>query len=99
MSGVLTCITCSVQFKEAGGQRDHYKTDWHRYNLKRKVAEMPPIQEQEFKVRFILNSTIFIQKCTYVKVSRIYSYKFLAGHELRKFSKSYFKIFAKVLNQ
>ena len=66
MSGVLTCITCSVQFKEAGGQRDHYKTDWHRYNLKRKVAEMPPIQEQEFKVRFILNSTIFIQKCTYI---------------------------------
>ena len=53
MSGLLTCITCSVAFKEACGQRDHYKTDWHRYNLKRKVAEMPPIQEQEFKVRFI----------------------------------------------
>lgn len=53
MSGLLTCITCSVAFKEACGQRDHYKTDWHRYNLKRKVAELPPISDQDFKVRII----------------------------------------------
>ena len=25
-SGLLTCITCSVAFKEASDQRDHYKT-------------------------------------------------------------------------
>ena len=47
----LTCITCSVAFKDSSIQRDHYKTDWHRYNLKRKVAEMPPIAEKDFKAR------------------------------------------------
>ena len=50
-SGLLTCITCSVAFKEASAQRDHYKTDWHRYNLKRKVAEFPPVSENDFKSR------------------------------------------------
>ena len=50
-SGLLTCITCSVGFKEAFDQRDHYKTDWHRYNLKRKVAELPPVKESDFKGR------------------------------------------------
>jgi pre-60S factor REI1 len=50
-NGLLTCMTCSVAFKEADGQRDHYKTDWHRYNLKRKVAELPPVSESDFKSR------------------------------------------------
>ena len=50
-AGMLTCITCSVAFTQTSGQRDHYKTDWHRYNLKRKVAEMPPVSENEFKNR------------------------------------------------
>jgi len=40
-----------VAFKEASHQRDHYKTDWHRYNLKRKVAELPPVNESDFKNR------------------------------------------------
>ena len=53
MSGALTCITCSVAFREATDQRDHYKTDWHRYNLKRKVAEMPPVSEKAFKDRMV----------------------------------------------
>ena len=53
MSGALTCITCSVAFKEATDQRDHYKTDWHRYNLKRKVAELAPVSEKAFKDRMV----------------------------------------------
>jgi len=52
-SGLLTCITCSVAFKEASDQRDHYKTDWHRYNLKRKVAELPPVKEADFANRMV----------------------------------------------
>jgi len=52
-SGLLTCITCSVAFKEASDQRDHYKTDWHRYNLKRKVAELPPVNEADFNNRML----------------------------------------------
>ena len=45
---VLTCVTCNVWFKEAEPQRQHYKTDWHRYNLKRKVVGLPPVSAEAF---------------------------------------------------
>lgn len=44
-----TCITCRVGFADSEMQRKHYKTDWHRYNLKRKVAEMPPVSAEVFQ--------------------------------------------------
>ena len=47
----FTCITCRVVFVEADTQRSHYKTDWHRYNLKRKVADMPPVTAENFAER------------------------------------------------
>ena len=43
-----TCITCHVVFQTGDLQRTHYKTDWHRYNLKRKVADLGPISATEF---------------------------------------------------
>ena len=46
---LFTCITCRVAFADGEIQRRHYKTDWHRYNLKRKVAEMPPVTAQVFQ--------------------------------------------------
>jgi pre-60S factor REI1 len=48
-----TCLTCSVMFQDAELQRNHYKTDWHRYNLKRKVAEMPPVTLESFEQRMV----------------------------------------------
>lgn len=50
---VHTCLNCNVKFKDADAQRDHYKTDWHRYNLKRRVAELPPVTAEEFQRRVI----------------------------------------------
>ncbi|KJE89661.1 zinc finger protein [Capsaspora owczarzaki ATCC 30864] len=50
-STTYTCITCRVAFRTADAQRDHYKADWHRYNLKRKVAEMPPLSAEQFGER------------------------------------------------
>ena len=47
----FTCITCTVGFQNADLQRDHYKTDWHRYNLKRKVASLPPVTKADFEGR------------------------------------------------
>lgn len=47
----FTCISCHVAFDDAEIQRLHYKTDWHRYNLKRKVAELPPVNPEEFQRR------------------------------------------------
>ena len=45
----LTCITCQVGFKEGDQMREHYKSDWHRYNLKRKVAAFPPVSAENFQ--------------------------------------------------
>uniref|UniRef100_T1IQQ3 C2H2-type domain-containing protein n=1 Tax=Strigamia maritima TaxID=126957 RepID=T1IQQ3_STRMM len=49
----FTCVACQSRFSLAEKHRDHYKTDWHRYNLKRKVAELPPIDEKEFNQRLL----------------------------------------------
>lgn len=50
---VFTCITCRVSFADSDIQRRHYKTDWHRYNLKRKVAEMPPVTAEVFQQKVL----------------------------------------------
>lgn len=50
---VHTCLNCNVKFQDADAQREHYKTDWHRYNLKRRVAELPPVTAEEFQRRLI----------------------------------------------
>ncbi|KAF3908148.1 hypothetical protein AA313_de0200168 [Arthrobotrys entomopaga] len=44
----FTCNTCQVAFKSSDGQRNHMHTDWHRYNLKRRIAELPPISSEIF---------------------------------------------------
>ncbi|CAG9783079.1 unnamed protein product [Diatraea saccharalis] len=51
MPDTFTCITCQVIFKTPELQREHYKLDWHRYNLKRKVANIPPVSLEEFEKR------------------------------------------------
>lgn len=48
-----TCLKCYVRFADANMMRDHYKTDWHRYNLKRSVAELPPVTAEEFQKRVL----------------------------------------------
>lgn len=53
MSGLYTCITCRVGFANLDLQRGHYKTDWHRYNLKRKVAELPPVTADTFQQKVL----------------------------------------------
>lgn len=54
----FTCITCRVAFRDAAVQRSHYKTDWHRYNLKRKVAELPPVTTEGFKEKVLAQSEV-----------------------------------------
>ncbi|KAI8144856.1 C2H2 type zinc-finger-domain-containing protein [Fennellomyces sp. T-0311] len=48
-SGLYTCLACQVAFESAEGQRTHYRSDWHRYNLKRKVADLPPVTSDQFQ--------------------------------------------------
>ncbi|KAK7863935.1 hypothetical protein R5R35_012445 [Gryllus longicercus] len=54
MESKYTCIACRVAFKDPEFQRQHYKSDWHRYNLKRKVADFPPVTAEEFQRRVLL---------------------------------------------
>lgn len=43
-----TCNSCSLAFPTPEDQRSHMKSDWHRYNLKRRVAQLPAIDEDLF---------------------------------------------------
>ena len=53
-----TCITCRVVFHEPEIQRAHYKTDWHRYNLKRKVAELPTVTADDFREKVLAQQSL-----------------------------------------
>jgi len=41
------CTTCAVSF-HYDMKNAHYKSDWHRYNIKRRLAEMPAVTLQVF---------------------------------------------------
>ncbi|KAL2544513.1 Zinc finger protein [Forsythia ovata] len=47
----LTCNACNKEFQDDTDQKIHYKSEWHRYNLKRKVAGVPGVTETLFLAR------------------------------------------------
>lgn len=47
----LTCFSCKVVFSVPELHQEHYKSDWHRYNLKRRLAELPSVTKEEFEKR------------------------------------------------
>lgn len=53
----FTCNTCGIKFVTAELQRQHMKTDWHRYNLKRRVAELPSITSDVFAEKILNQQT------------------------------------------
>jgi pre-60S factor REI1 len=56
----FTCITCQVGFSGLEQQKIHYASDWHTYNLKRKIALLPPVDADTFyqKVTAIQDSVV-----------------------------------------
>lgn len=46
-----TCMACRLEFEAFNEQKEHFRADWHRYNLKRKVVELPPVTEEQFNFR------------------------------------------------
>ncbi|OMJ26511.1 Cytoplasmic 60S subunit biogenesis factor [Smittium culicis] len=50
---LFTCLACQVAFHTSEQQRAHYQTDWHRYNLKRKVVQLPPVDAEGFAQRLL----------------------------------------------
>jgi ribosome maturation protein SDO1 len=45
----LKCNTCAVAFADTEAYREHFKSDWHRYNLKLKMKKLPAVSADEFK--------------------------------------------------
>mmetsp|Transcript_4270 Transcript_4270/g.9224 ORF Transcript_4270/g.9224 Transcript_4270/m.9224 type:complete len:613 (-) Transcript_4270:93-1931(-) len=45
--GSTSCKTCGLRFDDLKAQREHFKTDLHRLNLKRRSANKAPLSETE----------------------------------------------------
>lgn len=43
------CLSCQVQFSSREEQVEHYKLDWHRYNLKRRLKGLEGVDQDHFE--------------------------------------------------
>ncbi|PIA47718.1 hypothetical protein AQUCO_01400367v1 [Aquilegia coerulea] len=41
------CSTCNAVVGDAKQYRDHFKSEWHKQNLKRKTRQLPPVTAEE----------------------------------------------------
>ncbi|KAI9486990.1 MAG: hypothetical protein EXX96DRAFT_593350 [Benjaminiella poitrasii] len=50
-SNMFSCNTCATSFADRDEQRAHYNTDWHRYNIKRRIVlDVEPVTYEAFEV-------------------------------------------------
>ncbi|EPQ18454.1 Ankyrin repeat and zinc finger domain-containing protein 1 [Myotis brandtii] len=49
ISGKLFCSTCDQTFQNHQEQREHYKLDWHRFNLKQRLKDKPLLSALDFE--------------------------------------------------
>ncbi|QLQ80810.1 hypothetical protein HG537_0E01650 [Torulaspora globosa] len=52
---IFTCNCCEIQFKSSDLQRYHMKTEWHRYNLKRRMAKLACVSAAQFAEKLQLS--------------------------------------------
>ncbi|XP_043272058.1 ankyrin repeat and zinc finger domain-containing protein 1-like [Venturia canescens] len=50
VSDSLCCSFCNIIFENKSQQRLHYKLDWHRYNLKRRLLGLKSVTEDGFSL-------------------------------------------------
>lgn len=43
------CNTCDAEVGDAAQHREHFKSDWHKHNLKRKVKKLTPVSAEEWQ--------------------------------------------------
>jgi pre-60S factor REI1 len=53
-----TCIGCQLVFANVDLQKQHYNSEWHRYNAKRRIADLPPISEDQFNTKVKLHQEV-----------------------------------------
>ncbi|XP_068559623.1 tRNA endonuclease ANKZF1 isoform X2 [Cebidichthys violaceus] len=49
VSDKMVCSACRCSFISREEQMEHYKLDWHRFNLRLKISGMPPVTAEEFE--------------------------------------------------
>jgi hypothetical protein len=47
-SDLFKCYICDVDYKEKNFLFNHYKTDWHSYNLKQREVNLLPLTFENF---------------------------------------------------
>eukprot|EP00835_Amoeboradix_gromovi_P007044 NODE_1016_length_2138_cov_0.460520.p1 type:complete len:332 gc:universal NODE_1016_length_2138_cov_0.460520:398-1393(+) len=47
----FTCLSCGIAFSVSEQQRQHHSSDWHKYNLKRKINGLSSVGAQEFQLK------------------------------------------------
>ena len=47
--GDASCLCCQVSFSGRQEQVEHYKLDWHRYNIKRRLKDLEPVDQTHFE--------------------------------------------------
>ncbi|POS86250.1 hypothetical protein EPUL_000900, partial [Erysiphe pulchra] len=65
-----TCNSCQIAFRNSDLQRGHMRSEWHRYNLKRRITSLPPISSDVFNEKIIqaqANSTSAATKAAFEK--------------------------------
>lgn len=55
--GKFKCNSCRVSFDSKTLHREHFRSDWHRVNLKRKAGGMPPMSQQECEAIAMLEAS------------------------------------------
>ncbi|KEF63841.1 uncharacterized protein A1O9_01819 [Exophiala aquamarina CBS 119918] len=48
-----TCNSCAVAFRNSDAQRTHMRSDWHRYNLKRRLADLPAVSTEDYNEKVL----------------------------------------------
>lgn len=48
-----TCNSCAVAFRGSDAQRTHMRSDWHRYNLKRRLADLPAVSSEDYNEKVL----------------------------------------------
>lgn len=49
VSSSMSCSTCQASFADKESQREHYKLDWHRFNLKQALQGRATVGEEAFE--------------------------------------------------
>eukprot|EP00186_Timspurckia_oligopyrenoides_P001324 CAMPEP_0182450976 /NCGR_PEP_ID=MMETSP1172-20130603/43467_1 /TAXON_ID=708627 /ORGANISM="Timspurckia oligopyrenoides, Strain CCMP3278" /LENGTH=394 /DNA_ID=CAMNT_0024648705 /DNA_START=44 /DNA_END=1228 /DNA_ORIENTATION=+ len=54
VSNIVRCMACHVTLSGGNARVDHYRSDWHRVNLKRSTAGLVPMELKEFEERLVV---------------------------------------------